>query len=448
VSAVALLAVVGLVLLLSGHATPTGAGWVLANLGLFLGLLALLIWAHEAGHALAAWLLGLRIYRVCIGRGPPLFAWRVRRTLVEVKAVPVAGAVYVGFPDGRCFRLKHFLLFLAGPLANAVLLALALMWLPPREVIRQASVLPSTLLPGLCFVAGNVFLLLVSLVPCTVTLEGVKMPTDGLALLLTPFLSRKAIEDKLALFFYQEGVELAGGRRYAEAARRYEDGLARYPDSWMNRSGLGNVLIPLGEEGRARHHLLTLLSRPDLPPGVRLIVLENLATANLALIVRGQESAPAATAADPQTDDGSSPGERADDLLREADQLSLEALDRARSLSLPNLASYRGTRGCVLIEMGKVEEGLVLLREAFEELQHPWEKAFCAGFLAWAAARRGDWEKSRRYLDLARRSHPGCVGLERVTRELANGQGQEAEILEGFGEGRGSCGIDNRMGDG
>lgn len=83
-------------------------------------LLVVLFWIpllvlHEAGHALAAWLLGWRVVMIVIGMGRVLGRFRIGGAQVEIRIAPVEGFV-------RCYPtnlvlpgLKNAIIFLAGP---------------------------------------------------------------------------------------------------------------------------------------------------------------------------------------------------------------------------------------------------------------------------------------------------------------------------------------------
>src|SRR4051812_39636593 len=76
---------------------------------LWFALVPVGLYFHEAGHALAAWALGLRVLRVRLGKGRAIFKGSWRGTRLEVKAIPDSGATFVTFPDLRRPRLKLFL---------------------------------------------------------------------------------------------------------------------------------------------------------------------------------------------------------------------------------------------------------------------------------------------------------------------------------------------------
>lgn len=102
--------------------------------------LLLVVGVHEAGHALAARLLSVKIERIAIGFGRPLFLWKTKKGLELVWGIlPLGG--YVQLLDSRraaveekdlphCFDKQPFWkrlsILLAGGLANAVLAIVAM----------------------------------------------------------------------------------------------------------------------------------------------------------------------------------------------------------------------------------------------------------------------------------------------------------------------------------
>ncbi|MGI6435869.1 MAG: site-2 protease family protein [Syntrophomonadaceae bacterium] len=89
-------------------------------------ILGLLIFIHEAGHLTAAHLLKLPVKRFSLGFGPRLFGVQWRGTDYCLSLIPLGGYVMLRLKDlDELFQvpvLKRILYFLAGPLANLLLL--------------------------------------------------------------------------------------------------------------------------------------------------------------------------------------------------------------------------------------------------------------------------------------------------------------------------------------
>lgn len=83
-------------------------------------LLIVLFWIpllvlHEAGHALAAWLLGWRVVMIVIGMGRVISTFRLGTAKVEIRIAPVEGFVQCLPTNLFLPGLKNALIFLAGP---------------------------------------------------------------------------------------------------------------------------------------------------------------------------------------------------------------------------------------------------------------------------------------------------------------------------------------------
>lgn len=372
-------------------------GWLLLNLFLLFAFQVLVILPHEAGHALATWLLGARVFSVWVGLGKTVVEIQLGKVKLEVKRFPVGGLTFVGHPDVRHYRLKQLLIVLAGPLVNAGPLAALWVCVPPGS--WRAENLGAGLAPAFTFFVANLIVLVVNLFPIRVRMGDLWVALDGLALLTLPFVSRATVGQVHALYFIQEGEVCRNARRYDQAAAWYERGLACYPEDLLNRFYLGLALAQGKQFERARREWLVVLGRADLDPQVRAVVLTNLAEVNL------------------WVDPPEAPGREAADLLGEADRFSAEALQ-----SVPWLPNSKGTRGMVLTELGQLDEGMPLLQQAFQEHQDAEGKATCACFLALAEIRQGHSEEARTYVETAQQLDPDCFALEKVLKELAGAQ--------------------------
>jgi len=101
------------------------------------------------------------------------------------------------------------------------------------------------------------------------------------------------------------------------------------------------------------------------------------------------------------------------ELLMEADRYSLEAMT-----NLSWMPSIKGTRGTVLLELGKIDEAVSLLHETMQTHDNLINKAENACWLAIAETRRGNPNAGRKYLDEARKFDSTCFLLERAQNIL------------------------------
>jgi len=97
--------------------------------------------------------------------------------------------------------------------------------------------------------------------------------------------------------------------------------------------------------------------------------------------------------------------------LAQADRLSQEAYALA-----PWHPIVQGARGALLVETGKVDEGMVLLRQAFEQHLDDQDQAEALAFLAIGEARREHPLEAHCYLDAAAMLAPDHLLVEHARR--------------------------------
>jgi tetratricopeptide (TPR) repeat protein len=400
---------------------PTFA-WLYFNGVLVLVLYECVVPVHEAGHALAACLLGLRVFRIRLGLGKTVLRFWLFRVAIELGACPGGGLTIVGHPGKRCYRCRHFLMVLAGPLVNGAILWIVLACHGPAQLLgtwqsqaphrsSDLGLVGKRLLPTLAFVLANALMLASNLWPRRLVMHVVPCDSDGLSLCKIPFLSRAQVEAAHAAYFALQGERCLLRKEYAAAEQWLRRGLEVYPADVVNRLLLGSALFRRKEFALAQEQWRSLLSRERLDTSVRLLVLNGLALTDSLLaseMAQGGTEPPAHGA----TSAGPGPPSKAD-LLAEADAYSREAFEFA-----PWVPQFKGTRGCTLVELGRFLEGLSLLRSAMRECDTPDDKAWCACYLALAEAGRGNRAESEQYLHSARLLEPDCVALVRVTRAL------------------------------
>jgi regulator of sigma E protease len=86
-------------------------------------ILSLLIVVHEAGHLLAAKLVGIPVAGFSVGFGPKLWARRWRGVEYSLRALPLGGFVVPAMEEDELREVllgKRLVFFLGGPIANLV----------------------------------------------------------------------------------------------------------------------------------------------------------------------------------------------------------------------------------------------------------------------------------------------------------------------------------------
>jgi hypothetical protein len=378
------------------------AGWVVLNLLLAVVFYWALILPHELGHAVAGWLTGLRVFRICLGSGISVYMDSKWGLFFRDDLPRGYGMVIVGHRHVRFFRLRNFLTTLGGPAANVLLVGAVAWLLTPEGLWRQAHGTVDSIEPVVCLVLGNILMLWVGLVPRGRRAAPGALVNDGRLLVEALFTSPETIRQSHASYFLAEAEECAIGKDFDGARRWIEACLEHYPDNPAAVSGRSSLLLRDRRFLAARQAWLDLAGQVGLEPVLRMQFLDCAATADLLLLLDGVRTF--------------EEGGTAVDVLAEARRLSDAAVGQ---LDLwPGLApSFYGTRGSILVEEGRLAEGCELLAEVIEEFEHDVLKAICVCYLALAAARRGDRAESTRLLAEASALDPDSPFLAGTARQ-------------------------------
>jgi hypothetical protein len=96
---------------------------------------ALLTLLHEAGHTLAALVLGVRVLGVDLGaEGPVIASLSSGQFTLRLRLFPIGGLTRLE-PAKRAVRIRHVVIALAGPLTDLALIVAALTWHPAGWVM-------------------------------------------------------------------------------------------------------------------------------------------------------------------------------------------------------------------------------------------------------------------------------------------------------------------------
>jgi tetratricopeptide (TPR) repeat protein len=361
-------------------------GWLLLNATLALAWTAVVVLPHELGHALLAKAVGWRVFKVVVGFGPLLFKRPFLGGTLEVHAHPWGGHTICTTPTEQGYRLRRMVLTAGGPLVNLLLILAVLPWLPSPNPLKGFQ---TSWCPLAAFAFANAWSFVLGLIPFRFASTIGTLNSDGLALFRTPFLSRDEVRQGVAVHYLLQGMIHLDAKQLEDAARWYEEGLQRFPESSALRNDYGVALLRRREFQRARDILLPILSAEKVEPSLRGITLNNIAFADLLL-------------------------ERPD-LVEEALRFSEEAMNQV-GWNPP----IRGTRSLALIVGGRIDEGLALAKEMLERNEEPEKKGFNALTLALGCKARGDVAEGRKYLEMAERLAPDDHLLPRVRREFAS----------------------------
>lgn len=278
---------------------------------LWAGLVVLGI-VHELGHLFCAWITGLPVRSITFGSGPLWRRWRLGTLWLVVRQVPFGGMVGL-YPTIRRRAGAEALVLLGGVLANLSFFALV-------AVLDEVGVIPETLRQPVGGIAAVQLLGLLNLVPARTRLGD----WDGRQLLKLIGRAWHRDPGPPVMDVYQQVTS----RYTADPARPAEPspaaGRVLYHVLWQEQlqDGLSD------KESVAA--ILVLLARSDLTRQERLALLDRLICDGLAA-------------------EGDADLARLDDWSRRALELG------------PDIATVRGSRGAVLIRLGRYEEGKGLL---------------------------------------------------------------------------------------
>ncbi len=146
-----------------------------------------LLLLHEAGHALMAAWLGWKVERISIGTGR--VRWRTQQGQVEVefRTIPLSGHVIPRPVDLRSPRLKHFLIYAAGPGIELLAVGLCLIWIGPDRMMTGSEA--PAIIAVQAFSVAAVFGAVLNLIPLSHPVAGGMAWSDGMGMIRCWFLT-------------------------------------------------------------------------------------------------------------------------------------------------------------------------------------------------------------------------------------------------------------------
>ena len=335
----------------------------LLKLALLIAAFYLSIWIHELGHVVAGTLVGTGVSKVEIGTNKEL--WRTRLWDVEfVLRTGFGGIVHIGKTAPRLLKVRYFIFILGGPMMN--LLAALLVWQQNRV---GWSFLTSPDF-GSLFMFSNIFSAAQSLVPRMLRIGKVRTASDGRKLTEIPAMGPPELANLLTAVGQREARELIEQRSYEGAISIYERCIKEYPLASGAYIGLSICLMRVVRLDEALR-VLEEASKLDVNKKYAALLCNGRAWTYL---LKGDTESIAA-----------------------ADELSKEALE------LDALPAIEHTRACILIEMGHVNEGIVILEGQVilsgltnREKNEPSTLLY----LAYAYCLKGEAVKGLRYVEI------------------------------------------------
>jgi hypothetical protein len=342
---------------------------------------SLAILPHELGHALAAYLTGLRLFSISFGtRGRLLYSGRFFGCNIVFHRSMLCGITRFSSNKNHWFRLRLFLAVLAGPLVNVIMIFIAIHYLFMYN--HEAAI--SFFLYG--FIWGNTLLIVFNLVPRKVLVGNNRVPNDGLLLFTIPFMPRKTLDNVKRTYYFYQILNSLHNHKFEDAEQWLAKGMEAYSDNLTWSFFSASILISKFQFHDARERLISDMKQQECSHELKPFICNAIAWLDLMI-------------ADPA-------------LLEEADRFSQLAMEES-----PWLPQFRGTRGSVLIEIGRVEDGLRLISQAFYE-NDAASRALNACYLAIAENKLGNKLKANIYLTKARKLDAKCPLIERAVKSM------------------------------
>ena len=327
---------------------------------------------HELGHLLCAAIGSIPIRSIVVGDGPLLWRRRFGETWLELRLLPFLGRVQP-YPVVN-YRWYAWVLFRSGGVVGNVAVICLVAALDAIAAPKQAGeFLGPIAFAQLCVIVS-------ALVPMRVSVDGARRPTDGMHLLQMSWKRR----------------DYAAEARAAHAMwlSHYGNGS---PQPTMTLAS-ARVLYHLSRTDRAtdeearrdfREALLRELERGHLVREERILALDALVT------------------------DGLISGDRA--VRASLDEWSRQALELG-----PELPTLLGSRGAVLVELGRFEEGKALLAPIAASTQaKPFDALMTQAFLASAERALGNEAAARQFATGARTTAEAIQVTPRLAAMLA-----------------------------
>jgi tetratricopeptide (TPR) repeat protein len=382
----------------------------------------LLIAIHEMGHVVGAWVGGLQPMEMRIGTGLELVAFHWLGMRASFGSNFFSGFVTADWKgDYSRRRLRDLVYILGGPFAT-LLAFLAGMGIflahggPDGDPI--AGVTP---LSFAAIFAGQNLSLFLGLFGPDAAIDGVSSKRDLNAAVAVLFGEKKTAEDNEKI--QRQYDDLIKRGEWNEAWKHVENAWMASP-RYAGNFELFVVYVGMAAVPKLERTVSSILA--NLKP-TRSELISLLFTRGACHAFRGNHDK-ARLCFSEGFDTALELGEKADfcervtclviiarlsGVIPVADDYSRRALEL-----LPEKTTLKGTRGAILIEMGRIEEGRALLEEVFSRTESEDDKMICAFYLALANRKLGNVSCVQEWREqMMQHSHPKwlldrCVELE------------------------------------
>lgn len=290
---------------------------------------------HEIGHYIAAKVLGFNPYKIEFGRDAVLLDVNIKGVRLILKSLPDCGLIWIEQSARSFMKFRLILVDLSGVFFEIlVLLALILCLYYSLNILVVVA-------PGMMFVLLDASR---SLIPRKIFFQGEFIPNDGMNAINLIFKSKSQVKEiihttQVAYDFEQVEYAFKLAHHKLKGIKSEEDDISPLK-FW-------ELVVQEIDENIVLGCYQNSLDNAELSIDERNYFLDVFVT----LSVMYESS----------------------DFLEEAERYSRELLN-----NLPHDLSAKGSRGCVLVEMGDIAGGIELLTEVMQKEEEPVIRLICA----------------------------------------------------------------------
>ncbi|MDB6166283.1 MAG: hypothetical protein JWQ83_1423, partial [Lacunisphaera sp.] len=242
----------------------------------------------------------------------------------------------------------------------------------------------------LCLVCFGGLHVVLNLWPGHATVGGNRLPSDGSQLLRVWTARRHRRANRARYLAAVEADKLVAAGNFADALRAVQKLQAETPDNFH----WSRVIMAIHTQRGAHDEALAIgrerLNQPGLSDPQKAELLDSMACVAI------YHARP--------------------DLLNQAEAWANLALRCS-----PNALTLKGTLGGVLVDLGRVDEGLPLLREVLAKSECEIDQVICLAYLAMIAQREKNLPEAKRLLGQAQAIQPDQAIVKRAAKMQAEG---------------------------
>ena len=331
--------------------------YILCNAVLFLAGVKIAVLLHEVGHLLFAKIAGGSPRRMVLGKGHKVAQAKYKGVKIILNSNLNSGLAYAAFDNLNYIRWKLFFYISGGFVINFIIAGTFFIFFGISIDISDGILFSSSIIIS-HFLAG-----VSALIPYRSNYQGLKLNSDGLSILKIPFYKKPDLLRLTSVNDLLDAYDFLEEKQYKKAIYIYEN--HKSDKASILNLNLGIAYIKIGDYEKARELIETLI--PSIQDGIQKkyesYIYNGLAWVYLLL-----------------------------NRLEDAEKYSKLAFQAGATIE-----NIRGTRGSVLIEMGKIEEGKEILIDQVD-FNFPNSQTLVASmYLSWAFHQLKKTKKAKKY---------------------------------------------------